>query len=208
MESEILQKCLSSLSYLSDPRSGVGTDVAGEDGNKNSAAEVEVTILAEFMPATVSRSDVAEASNTSSVAEEEEITILAEFMHDTMSRSDVPEAGNTSSVAEEEEITILAEFMHDTMSRSDVPEAGNTSSVAEEEEVTILAEFMHATMSRAQSQPSVSVNDISANLTEEATGSQNTRDSDPEIEVVSCVLVLSHLCVARMCPMSVLSVVY
>jgi uncharacterized protein YqeY len=118
VKSGVLQKCLSSTSYLPDPRPGVGSDVEEE----------EVTILAEFMCAPVSRSDVA-------------------------------------------------------------GEEGNTISAVEEEEVTILAEFMRAPVSRAQSQPSVSVNDISADLTEEGTGSQNIRQSDPETEAVSCMLV-------------------
>ena len=108
-------------------------------------------------------------------------------MRATGSSSDVSEDENISFVAEEEEVTILAEFVRATGSRSDVAEQGTTNSVAEEEEVTVLAEFVRATGSRSQSQPSVSVNDISADLTEEATGSQNTRDSDPETEVVAIV---------------------
>jgi hypothetical protein len=36
VESGILQKCLSSPSYLSDPGTGVGSDVAGEEGNTSS----------------------------------------------------------------------------------------------------------------------------------------------------------------------------
>ena len=143
MESGVLQKCLSSPSYLSDSRPGVGSDAAGQDRN----------------------------------------------------------------ILEDEEERTLTECMHAPVSRSDVAE-GNTSSVVEEEEVTILTESVRAPVSRAQSQPSVSVNDISADLTEEATGSQNIRESDPEMEVVSCMLVLSHLRTARMLPMSVLSVVY
>jgi hypothetical protein len=54
VESGIPQKC-SSPSYLTDPGTGVGSDVAGEDGNSSSAEvmsglleEREVTILADF----------------------------------------------------------------------------------------------------------------------------------------------------------------
>jgi hypothetical protein len=67
-------------------------------------------------------------------------------------------------------------------------EEGDISSAAEKEEVTILAELVHAPVSRTQSQPSASVNNITADLTEEA-----TRESDPETEVVSCMLVLSFM---------------
>jgi hypothetical protein len=116
VESGISQKCSSSPSYLSDPGTGVGSDVAGEDRNSSSAK---------------------------------------------------------------------------IMSRP-----------LEEKEVTILADCVRDPMSTAESyQLSASLNNISADVTEKATGSED-REHEPEIEVVSCMLVSSHLRVARMFPMS------
>jgi hypothetical protein len=84
VESGIPQKC-SSPNYLSDPGTGVGSDVAGEDGNSSSAKV-------------------------------------------------------TSGLLEEREVTVLADFEH-------------------------------------------------VHVTEEATGTENNREREPEIEVVSCMLV-------------------
>jgi hypothetical protein len=104
-------------------------------------------------------------------------------------------------------------------------EEGNTSS--DEEEVIVLAEAVYDP-DPDQSQPSLSVNDISADLTEEEAVVENEQNEaaveharsqgttgDPEIgeiglqtETVSFTLDLNHLCAARMYPMSVLSVVY
>jgi hypothetical protein len=49
-------------------------------------------------------------------------------------------------------------------------------------------------MFTAQSyQLSASLNNISADMTEEATGYENNRECGPEIEVVICMLVLCRL---------------
>ena len=133
MESGILQKCLSPPSYLSDPRSGDGSNLSE---GKEISAEIE-----------------------------EEIKILAEFP---------PRSGN------------------------DVEE-GKERSNENEDEIQILGVFP------SRSQRSQSGNDVPIQQT---SGSENTRDGDPEREVVSFTLVLNHLCSARMFPMSVLSVVY
>jgi len=104
-------------------------------------------------------------------------------------------------------------------------EEGNTSS--DDDEVIFLEEVVHAA-TQNQSQPSLSVNDISADLTEEEAVVENEQNEtavvragsqsntgDPEIgeiglqtETVSFTLDLNHLCAARMYPMSVLCVVY
>ena len=84
-------------------------------------------------------------------------------------------------------------------------EEGNETSTVKEEEIIILAESVHAP---AQSQPSLLVNDIPTDVSEETVGTQNIRESDPEREVVSFTLVLNRLCAARIFPTSVLSVVY
>jgi hypothetical protein len=124
VESGISQKCSPSPSYLSDPGSGVGSDVAGEDGNSSSAK---------------------------------------------------------------------------VMSRP-----------LEKREVTILADCVDDPMSTAESyQLSASLSNISPDVPKEATGSEKREyELEPEIEVVSCILVLSHLLVARLFPISELSVVY
>ena len=61
-------------------------------------------------------------------------------------------------------------------------EEGNKSSATEEQEVRTQTESVHSP-APAQIQPSLSVNDISADLTEEATGSQNTTESNPGTEM-------------------------
>ena len=107
VESGILQKCLSS-SYSSDHGTGVGSDVAGEEGNSNSSKVL--------------------------------------------------------------------------------------SRLLEEREVMIVTDFVRIPMSTAQSyQLSASLNNISADTTEASTRLENNREHEPEIEVVSCMLILSHL---------------
>ena len=74
----------------------------------------------------------------------------------------------------------------------------------EENDVSNFADILHVSMSTAQSyQLSSSLNNISADMTEEATGSEKNREHEPETEVVSCMLVLSHLYAAKMFPLSV-----
>jgi hypothetical protein len=68
----------------------------------------------------------------------------------------------------------------------------NTCSVEQETELTVLAGFVRVLISTVQSyQLPASLNNISADKTE-ATGTKNKRECEPEIVVVSCMLVLSH----------------
>jgi hypothetical protein len=83
VESGIPQKC-SSTSYLSDPGTGVGSDVAGECGN-SSSAEVMSRLL-----------------------EEKEVTVLADFVHVQMTE----EATGTEKNREHEpEVEVLYEVL-------------------------------------------------------------------------------------------------
>jgi hypothetical protein len=108
VSSGILEKCSSFHTYLSDPETGLGPNVAGEEGN-SSTAEV-------------------------------------------------------------------------------------TSELLEEREERILTDSVSVPMSTHESsQMSSALNSISPDITEEATGSENNREPEPEIEVVSSALLLSHL---------------
>jgi hypothetical protein len=104
--------------------------------------------------------------------------ILAKHLSSHSSLSD-PETGLRSDVAGEEGNSSTAEV---------------ASELLEEREVTILTDCVCVPISTPESREmSASLNNTSADITEEAAGSDNNREPESEIEVVSSMLLLSHL---------------